>query len=360
MVMMHELAHCKQMNHSSAFWKVKNEFSDEMKALWARSYTGDGLWGRGMLLENGAFTREELEEGEMLPSSLCGGTFASRGRKRKSKPKVTYKERQERRIKKKFGEGGTALGADDEIKARLENGKRHSGKPTVAKSVRGRELRANAALARFEAKKGEPQIRDEDLVTDTESETEEDIIIKPESDDAVDINGRRLLDMNGRGMVQVCKEQDDDDGNSQKELLELQSIYGHDCHSQSASHPCQPISAKSEQLGTIPWAKREVPKGYQAGSGQNVSAAVGAEKGIKSTAQDDHPDIHHEECPSCSVENEPMALTCIVCSNVLKPDYVPDWWQCETSTCKTSAYVNSGDVKFCGVCRTRKPFGVDG
>jgi hypothetical protein len=70
----------------------------------------------------------------------------------------------------------------------------------VAGSARGRELRAAAALARFEVKE-DPQIKDEDLVTDSETDTEEDFVIKPEPDDAVDINGKRLLDRKGHGMV---------------------------------------------------------------------------------------------------------------------------------------------------------------
>jgi DNA-dependent metalloprotease WSS1 len=204
MVMMHELAHNKQMNHSKAFWAVRNELSSEMKVLWGRGYTGDGLWGRGVLLANGLFDRETLEEGEVLPEHMCGGTFRSRGgKKRKVKPKIAYKEKEEKRIKRKFGVNGVALGADDDVKAKLEKGRRPAGKPRVAGSARGRELRAAAALARFEVKKEDPQVKHEDLVTDSESESdmEGDLVIKPELDDAIDINGKRLLDGHGHGMV---------------------------------------------------------------------------------------------------------------------------------------------------------------
>jgi len=42
MVMMHELAHCMQMNHSGAFWKVRNQYAEELRGLWANGYTGMG------------------------------------------------------------------------------------------------------------------------------------------------------------------------------------------------------------------------------------------------------------------------------------------------------------------------------
>jgi hypothetical protein len=67
MVMIHELAHIHQMNHSKNFWVLRSLYSSEMKALWERGYTGDGLWGKGVLLENGAFAHEELDLGEDLP-----------------------------------------------------------------------------------------------------------------------------------------------------------------------------------------------------------------------------------------------------------------------------------------------------
>jgi hypothetical protein len=111
-----------------------------MKALWEKGYTGDGLWGKGVLLENGAFTHDELDVGEPPPEHLCGGTFSSRKRrKRKVRPKIMYKELQERRIRRRFGTNGIKLGADDEVKTKLEKGK-IVAKPRVAGSARGREV----------------------------------------------------------------------------------------------------------------------------------------------------------------------------------------------------------------------------
>ena len=158
--MMHELAHCVQMNHGREFWKVCNAYKAELKGLWAKSYTGDGLWGRGQTLLSGEYHCGGRMEDEILPANLCGGTFrSSRRRKRKSGDaglKETYAEAQQRRIKKKFGVNGQALGEDEETKLRLEKGKKVKGKPRVAGSARGRDLRAAAALARID------QVKEED------------------------------------------------------------------------------------------------------------------------------------------------------------------------------------------------------
>jgi hypothetical protein len=337
MVMMHELAHCKEMNHSKAFWAVRNEYSADMKALWDKGYTGEGLWGRGVLLENGAFAQESLNPGEVLPEHLCGGTFRSRGgQKRKVKPKITYKERQERRIKKKFGMSGLTLGADEEIKSRLESGKRPVGKPRVASSARGRELRAAAALARFKVKE-EPEVKDEDLITDSEAESDYDVVVKVEPDDALDINGKQLLDREGHGMVKVCEDGNEDSDEVKKERLDLQST----AKKSETSTRQQPIVSKiSKHSKEEMLSERELSTASEDGG----DIAHGVEK----------PRMHDGSCPVCSMANEKIALTCMVCSNVLKPEFVPNSWRCQSWACVGSCYVNAGDVGLCGVCGNRK------
>lgn len=363
--MMHELAHNKQMNHSSAFHKVRIGFTNEMKALWERGYTGDGLWGRGMLLENGAFDRAELGEGEILPEHLCGGTFKSRGsRKRKAKPKITYKQRQERRIEKKFGTNGVALGADEEVKTKLEKGKKPPGKPRVAGSSRGRELRAAAALARFETTKEEPEYKDEDLVTDSEAEsdTDSEVFIKTEPNNAIDIDGSRLLDKEGLPFVKVCEDDDKDDENAKKELLELQNFGGKAQRKQLLKGPPnhQPTPLKpssSEQPKKTPTEFSLPASSGKAQSDGGARDEVSKGKPEKEEGQrtiEPDPSNPGGSCPMCSMENEPMALTCLTCSNVLKPDFVPNSWRCKSSPCKGSDYMNAGDVGLCGVCGTRK------
>ncbi|KJZ77853.1 hypothetical protein HIM_02490 [Hirsutella minnesotensis 3608] len=230
MVMMHELAHCKQMNHSRAFWAVRNGYASEMHKLWSESYTGEGIWGRGASLATGEWERDAVGGTEALPEHLCGGTFRTRSRKRKRKPVLTYQQRKERRIRRRFGDSGVALGADNETKVKLEKGRRVQAKPRVANSERGRQLRAAAALARFEKKEEEkPSVKNEDQGSETESgsddEDEDESAPDVDSKDALDVDGSRLVDSKGRGMVKVCGDEDVHDTDVQSELNELRDVF---------------------------------------------------------------------------------------------------------------------------------------
>lgn len=232
MVMMHELAHNSHMNHGKLFWQTRNQYADEMKALWTKGYTGEGFWGSGRTLnEMGAVMGNNIlssQDLEGLP--LCGGTYRSRRRKRKARgaqdtSNLTWKEKNNRRIERKFGKNGVALGEDEDRRLALEITRKGpiGGKPRVAQSKRGRELRAAAALARFETNKS-TESRDLQKSEDSDEDEEYEDAVDAGQEDALDLNGERLVDARGQGMVRVCDEEDTDDTNVKHEMTELENL----------------------------------------------------------------------------------------------------------------------------------------
>ena len=371
MVMMHELAHCVQMNHSGAFWKVRNTYAGELRDLWAKGYTGDGMWGKGKTLLSGEYENNGTFEAEVLPRSLCGGTFRSsrRGkRKRKgegAKKALSYAERQQRRIAKKFGTNGVTLGDDEDTRVKLEEGKKPKGKPRVAGSARGRELRAAAALSRFgQQKEDELKQQEEDSESETESDYEE-VEIKTE---AVDLDGSRLLDREGHGMVKVCEDEDRDNINVKREMEELQNI------NEDEGSRLQAARVKDEEVSTASETEVDDVPSEQSTTVRKSKAP----DPTPSTTEDNHQDPLPSSglqppgstvqvstatedniiaCPICSMTNDTTALLCTACSHVLKPESVPDHWQCRSSTCRGSHYINAGDYGLCGICGSKKPGG---
>ncbi|KAH6637782.1 WLM domain-containing protein [Boeremia exigua] len=360
MVMVHELAHCKQMNHSKAFWKVRDAYAVDLRALWAKGYTGEGMWGKGRGLETGN-VQTSLGDVVDVPEHLCGGTYGRRSKKRrrggKGKETLSYAERKQRRILKKFGTGGQSLGADDDTKIKLEGGVPKKGKPRVAGSARGRELRAAAALARFEPVKQEPEdvmIKKEET---SDSETEDEV---DAADAALDVDGSKMVDDKGRALIKICEDEDDRDGNARREMAEIQGIESqHDAPvrksasktktpsvhtTNSRSKPSEPLetytnssSAQAIHLDEI-WKRRP----------ETAETAAATNPTIK-------PSPKPTSCNICSVANEPGSLTCAVCSNVLVAHLVPNHWRCVRDSCKDSAYLNAGDAGACGACGQVRP-----
>lgn len=362
------------MNHSKAFWAVRNQYAEQMRVLWSRTYTGEGLWGRGALLSTGDFERNTVHADELLPEHTCGGTFRSRRRKRGAKAtQLSYQEQKARRILKKFGPNGQALGDDEDVKAQLEKGHRTRAKPRVAGSQRGRDLRAAAALARFDqqAKTGKNeerhagQIKDEDVDDDetasgTDSETASDTEQEPA---AVDINGQRLVDEKGRNLVKVCEDENPDDGDAQNEMRELlQSSKPQ----RKPMRTVQPDGPKSATLTSSSRAELSKSGGGREGGEKKQHKTEPVVVDLDSEPDlDDAPPPHYPDrtkapatdatCAMCSFANETDATTCMVCSHVLEAARVPGAWRCQSEACKGSRYLNAGDSGVCGVCGKRKP-----
>ncbi|KAM0789283.1 hypothetical protein ACM66B_000123 [Microbotryomycetes sp. NB124-2] len=87
MVMAHECAHIKEMNHSNAFQKVNAELRKHVHELRGRGYYGDGFWSSGHSLKYGEI--EKPFEPDEVPEFICGGADkkpSTRKRRRRSGP----------------------------------------------------------------------------------------------------------------------------------------------------------------------------------------------------------------------------------------------------------------------------------
>lgn len=164
--MIHELAHNKQMNHSKAFWAVRNGFMKEIQELLARGYTGEGFYSHGRELGTSHIVQSIALSAEDMPDDLCGGSIVRTRRSRVV--------RRRRARKRKFEGEGINVGGDLEMRKRLEGGKVNKSAPRVANSDRGRELRLKAAALRAQKLSEERQQAEDEYEETLEEYYEEE------------------------------------------------------------------------------------------------------------------------------------------------------------------------------------------
>lgn len=347
--------------------------------------------------------REKPLAQEFVPEHLCGGTYREpKARERKQKRKLTYTEQQQRRKERKFGlSEGNKLGGDDEERKRLE-GKDVKAPPKIAKSKRGRELRAAAALKRFEeAKKEEIKTEEWEELGSTASEEED------EKEDIVEIDGHDMVAVSG------ASDSKDDEKALEDEMFELTgcSIVSSNIKTGKMTEQlfkpekkpkAEPIkkepSIKKEEprklatpvpprsrLTVIPRppppsstsdkapASRNPPKNAapksssktaskkSSTSGGSLMSGGGRTLGEPSKPPTTllpparpKPPTKPSNCPVCTTENADDNICCMVCGCVLREDLVKDTWRCQSVACKGGNYINPGDYGVCGVCGSRK------
>ncbi|KAF3922037.1 hypothetical protein ABW20_dc0106893 [Dactylellina cionopaga] len=363
-VMLHELAHNKEMNHSRRFHKHRLGFVAELSELKFKGYTGEGFWGQGRSLHPSAdLTADRLIPQEELPEELCGGVYRREKRKKKEpKKKVDYQEQKRRRIIKKFGSlEGNAVGTDEDKRQELEKGKKLKGKPRVAGSARGRDLRAEAALKRFESQKKDEEIKNEnDSATESDSEEEEGDMIKLEDDDvdmkamldemsAFACGGTQKTDSSTNAFPDI-----DDKGEVAIETAVNEQILDEDededldkVPSKRIKKPQSLIVLSDDDKPPIPLKNKSKTESSQPGSSKSTRTTLGRNQDVKIDTAD-------RICVACQVMNSSAAITCVICSNVLRDDIAS--WSCKSNSCKNSdvGYRNSTDVSYCGVCGTKK------
>ncbi len=153
-----------------------------------------------------------------------------------------------------------------------------------------------------------------------------------ETADAVDIDGTRLLDGDGRGVVKVCEDEDPDDQDAKNELLELRASMrntSHETSSAPSAGPGNPRKLEEEPQAT----DYDDRSSTVTISGERVSRSNQcAEQGLRTqqliasnTAGEASVAFHPSTvCSMCLFHQlQPLSVTCGICTNVLNRERCP-------------------------------------
>lgn len=263
----------------------------------------------------------------------------------------------------------------------------------MAQSNRGRELRAAAALKRFETQAKEAKLPERDEDGETGEETDYDETVDEDDDDDDD---EKVINVGGgKFLVPVSREQDGktEQDEMKRELLELAGACGTGGSvgpSGSGGDGKQQTAGDSREQGSNPGGAVDTavvigsddesdkePIGYdhrgrtlteshvpqlrkhktsikEGGRTAPSNTSSGNCSNIQTLVEISDTDARELACSACSVVNEDNAILCMVCANVLEPGKMPNAWKCSRSTCGDSTYRNAGDVGICGICGQRK------
>ncbi|KAK6361361.1 hypothetical protein TWF730_005095 [Orbilia blumenaviensis] len=362
----------KWHNHSRRFHKHRLGYVSELAELKGKGYTGEGFWGKGTSLHPSAnLTGDQQIPKEELPEDLCGGVYRRVKKKRDPRKKVDYQEQKRRRIIKKFGSlEGNTVGGDDELRLELEKGKKPKGKPRVASSARGRDLRAEAALKRFETQKKEEEAKKEENV-DSESESEsegEGELVKLEDDEvdmkammeemsALACGGSQASESSKDAFPEIGNNNDSITASSSRSVETPTNKPGRSDVRQTRKQKKEPaviVLSDDDDMPQVTTSKsvanklRKETDTKKPGTLQSSTPAkvVNLEEGEK--------EIQERLCGACQMSNDHNMITCMVCSNVLREGVQA--WKCKSESCKNSdsGYRNSIDVLYCGVCGRKR------
>ena len=214
----------------------------------------------------------------------------------------------------------------------------------------GRELRANAALARFEVQKkeiSEAEIKSQSDVTGEGDESTTD-------DEYEDVAGNDVRLDDGKRMIKVCEDDDATDTNVKREMEEINELAIQDERDQQ-----QDLEADTtdEEASTKDGNARAAIHDKGA-----VSRTTKLDPEIETTDQEGEVASRHTSttpaklgriCPICSMSNEADSLRCAACMNVLDTVLIQDGWKCPSKSC-SQEYINAGDCNLCGICGSRK------